>query len=409
VHQAEIARVFEADGPFTSLYLDTEGDVEQAADRVALRWKNLRGSMLAAGVPEGTVAAIDPLVEGSHMAGATLAVIAAVDGPRYAANLPDPPPRDTLLRHGALPDVLPLLAAAQAAVPHLAVLTDRTGADMAARGVADGEARAERVEGRVTPHLHKPQAGGWSQPRFHHRAEAIWESNASEVADALARLVDQVRPRFVAAAGDVRALQLLREQAPKRVRELLTVVGGEYGSLEAVFAEADKLAAATVEADNRALLDRLAEELGQAADPGAERGDRAVGGAPAPAAERGTRAVEGAGATLAALARGQVATLLLTGLFLDDRRTAWFGPAPTDVAADREALAGLGVPGPVEGRLVDVAVRAALGTGAEVRVLDPADETRPAADRGATHDAPAPPEHAPAEGLGALLRFPLGP
>jgi Bacterial archaeo-eukaryotic release factor family 2 len=393
VHQAEIARVFEADGPFTSVYLDTEGDVEQAADRVALRWKNLRGSMLAAGVPEGTVAAIDPLVEGSHMAGATLAVIAAVDGPRYAANLPDPPPRDTLLRHGALPDVVPLLAAAQAAVPHVAVLTDRTGADMAARGVADEAARAERVEGRVTPHLHKPQAGGWSQPRYHHRAEAIWESNAAEVADALARLVDQVRPRFVAAAGDVRALQLLREQAPKRVRELLTVVGGELGSLEAVFAEADKLAAATVEADNRALLDRFATERGQVAT-GAEGGDRAV---------------EGAAATLAALARGQVATLLLTGLFLDDRRTAWFGPAPTDVAADRDALVDLGVPGPVEGRLVDVAVRAALGTGAEVRVLDPADETRPAEGRGTTHDAPAPPAHAPGQGLGALLRFPLGP
>jgi hypothetical protein len=393
VHQAEIARVFEADGPFTSVYLDTEGDVEQAADRAALRWKNLRGSMLAAGVPEATVAAIDPLVGGSHMAGATLAVIAAVDGPRYAANLPDPPPRDTLLRHGALPDVVPLLAAAQAAVPHVAVLTDRTGADMAARGVADEAARAERVEGRVTPHLHKPQAGGWSQPRFHHRAEAIWESNASEVADALARLVDQVRPRFVAAAGDVRALQLLREQAPKRVRELLCVVGGELGALEAVFAEADKLAAATVEADNRALLDRFAEELGQAAT----------------GTEGGAQAVEGAAATLAALARGQVGTLLLTGLFLDDRRTAWFGPAPTDVAADRDALVGLGVPGPVEARLVDVAVRAALGTGAEVRVLDPADETRSAEGRGATHDAPAPPDHAPGEGLGALLRFPLGP
>jgi hypothetical protein len=384
-HQAEIARVFQADGPFTSVYLDTEGDVEQAAELVALRWKNLRGSMLAAGVPEGTVAAIDPLVEGSHMAGATLAVIAAVDRPLYSANLPDPPPRETLLRHGALPDVLPLLAAAQAAVPHVAVLTDRTGADMAARGVPEEAARAERVEGRVTPHLHKPQAGGWSQPRFHHRAEAIWESNASEVAEALARLVDQVRPRFVAAAGDVRALQLLREQAPKRVRELLTVVGGEHPSLEAVFAEADKLVAATVEADNRALLERFAEELGQ-----------------------GDRAVDGAAATLAALGRGQVGTLLLTGLFLDDQRTAWFGPAPTDVAADRDALVDLGVPDPVEGRLVDVAVRAALGTGAEVRVLDPADETRSARGRGATHDAPAPPEHAPGEGLGALLRFPLG-
>jgi hypothetical protein len=384
VHQAEIAQVFQADGPFTSVYMDTEGDVEQAADLVALRWKNLRGAMLAAGIPEGTVAAMDPLVEGSHKAGATLAVIAAVDGPRFSANLPDPPPRDTLLRHGPLPDVLPLLAAGHAAVPHVAVLTDRTGADMAAR-VADDVARSERVEGRITPHIHKPQAGGWSQPRFHHRAEAIWESNASEVADTLTRLVDQVRPRFVAAAGDVRALQLLREQAPKRVRELLRVVGGEYGSLEAVFDEADKLVAATVEADNQGFLDRFAEELGQ-----------------------GDRAVEGAAATLAALARSQVNTLLLTGLFLDDERTAWFGPAPTDVAADREALTALGVPDPVEGRLVDVAVRAALGTGADVRVLDPADQTRPASERGRTHDAPEPPEQASAEGLGALLRFAVG-
>jgi Bacterial archaeo-eukaryotic release factor family 2 len=374
MHQAEIAQVFQADGPFTSVYMDTEGDVEQAADLIALRWKNLRGAMLAAGVPERTVAAVDPLVEGSHLAGATLAVIAAVDGPRYAANLPDPPPRETLLRHGALPDVLPLLEAGQAAVPHVAVLTDRTGADMAAR-VADDVARTERVSGRVTPHLHKPQAGGWSQPRFHHRAEAIWESNAQEVADALTRLVDQVRPRFVAAAGDVRALQLLQEHAPKRVRELLTVVGGEHGALAAVFAEADKLVAATVEADNRALLDRLGEELGQAA-AGADN-----------------RAVEGAAATLAALGRGQVETLLLTGLFLDDERTAWFGPAPTDVGAARDALAGLGVPDPVEGRLADVAVRAALGTGAGVRVLEVAGRSR----------------HGPAEGLGALLRFPLGP
>ena len=369
MHPTEIARVFDGDGPFTSVYVDTEGDVEQAADRVALRWKNVRGAMLAAGVPEATVAAIDPLVEGSHTAGATLAVIAAVDGPRYSANLPDPPPRDTLLRHGALPDVLLLLVAGQAAVPHVALLTDRTGAEMAAR-LADDVERTERVEGRVTPHLHKAQAGGWSQPRHHRRAEALWESNAGEVADALTRLVDQVRPRFVAAAGDVRALQLLRGHAPKRVRELLQVVGGEHGSLDAVFAEADKLVTATVEADNRVLLERFATELGQ-----------------------GDRAVEGTTATLAALGRGQVETLLLAGLFLDDQRTAWFGSAPTDVAADREELATLGVAEPVEGRLVDVAVRAALGTGAGVRELDPADQARPDLDGR----------------VGALLRFTVAP
>ncbi|HEU4399058.1 MAG TPA: Vms1/Ankzf1 family peptidyl-tRNA hydrolase [Actinomycetota bacterium] len=361
MHHAEIARLFDATGPFVSVYLATEGDVEQAAERVALRWKNLRAGLLRDGVPEATLAAIDPLVEGSHTAGSTLAVIAAADGVLLSSSLPEPPARDAGVRHGALPDVLPLLAAAQAAVPHVAVLTDRTGADLAAR-VADGGGRSEHVAGRDSPHIHKPQAGGWSQPRYHHRAEALWESNAGEVADALTRLVDQVRPRFVAAAGDVRALQLLREHAPKRVRELIQVVGGEYGSLDAVFAAADKLVAATVEADTEALLERFAEE-------------------------RGDRAVEGAAATLAALGRGQVGTLLVAGPVLDDQRTAWFGPAPTDVAGDRDALAALGVATPSEGRLVDVAVRAALGTGATVRLVDPG-----------RRDGPR-------DGLGGLLRF----
>jgi Bacterial archaeo-eukaryotic release factor family 2 len=334
--------------------------VEQAASRVALRWKNLRGGLLRDGVPESTLAAVDPLVEGSHTAGSALAVIVAVDGVLHSASLPEPPPRDAVVRHGALPDVLPLLAAAQAAVPHVAVLTDRTGADVAAR-VADGSERSEHVTGRDDPHIHKPQAGGWSQPRYHHRAEALWESNAGEVAEALTRLVDQVRPRFVAAAGDVRALQLLREQAPKRVRELLKVVGGEYASLDAVFAEAEKLVAETVDADTEALLERFAEERG--------------------------RAVEGAAATLAALSRSQVGTLLVTGPYADDERTAWFGPAATDVGVDRGALDALGVATPVEGRLVDVAVRGALGTGATVRVVDPGRQA------------------APGDGLGALLRF----
>ena len=94
---------------------------------------------------------------------------------------------------------------------------------------------------------------------------------------------------------------------------------------------------------------------------------------------------------------------MLTGLFLDDERTAWFGPAPTDVAAEPGTLIDLAVADPVEGRLVDVAVRAALGTGADVSVR-PGRQTRPTEGRGESR-RPPPPKAAPAEGLGALLRF----
>jgi hypothetical protein len=361
VDHAELARVFQASGPFLSLYLDTEGDVERAAERVAVRWKTVRGQLAEQAVGEPVLEEVDALVDGAHTAGATLAVVAAVDGVVYARSLPEPPPRDALFRVGPLPWVLPLAAWAQRLLPHVAVLTDRTGADLAAR-LADG-AETEHVEGEVTPHLHRSAPGGWSQPRYQHRAEVKWEANAAEVAEALTRLVDRVRPRLVAAAGDVRALQLLQEHLPKRVGELLEVVGGEFRSLDEVFARAADLVAATAERDTAAVLGRFAEERGQR-----------------------DRAAEGAAATLEALARAQVDTLLLVDDPADER-TAWFAEAPTQVAADPEALAAMGAALPAQARLADVAVRAALQTGAALRVLEPG-----RAD-------------APAEGLGAILRF----
>jgi hypothetical protein len=69
----------------------------------------------------------------------------------------------------------------------------------------------------------------------------------------------------------------------------------------------------------------------------------------------------------------------------DDDRTAWFGTAPHAVALDVEALRSMGEVEPVAGRVVDVLIRAALGTGAGVRI--------------SPHMASVP------EGVGALLRF----
>lgn len=98
----------------------------------------------------------------------------------------------------------------------------------------------------------------------------------------------------------------------------------------------------------------------------------------------GGLAVVGASATLELLARGGVRTLLVA----DDPpntdgdgvpgRTAWYGPAPTDAALEPEALRRPG-PWPRRERLVDIAVRAALCTGAQVHVMaaDTRQETVP--------------------------------
>jgi Bacterial archaeo-eukaryotic release factor family 2 len=374
VRTTEIARLFEPpgrSGKYVSLYLSTGLGRENAAQEMALRWKNARNALAGDGVVEPVLAAIDqvlidPVTDEGRLVGPAVAVIAADDGVRWSGGLPAPLGREMVARYAPLPDVLPLLAAVQAQVPHLAVLTDRTGAEMVARLPDSGthwDEQSEQVEGERTPAIHRSAPGGWSQRRYQQRAEVKWDQNAAMVAEALAKLADRTRPRFVAAAGDVRALQLLRDNAPKRLRDLLRVVGGEFHSIDMVLERAERLVAEEVAADTAALLGRFTEERAQ--------GDLAAAGAPD---------------TLVALSRSQVATLLLCDQEVGDR-TAWFGPNPTELALQRERLAAAGDGYPRQGRLTDVAVRAALGTGADVRVLTP-EEAR---------DVP--------DGLSALLRY----
>jgi hypothetical protein len=71
---------------------------------------------------------------------------------------------------------------------------------------------------------------------------------------------------------------------------------------------------------------------------------------------------------LEALQTGAVGTLLVHDE-VDDLRTAWFGPEPLQVGIDRESAAGMGVDEPWEARAVDVCIRAALGSSADVRVV----------------------------------------
>ena len=306
----------------------------------------MRAELSGAGVPDDVLAAVDPLVGDAHLHGPCLAVVAHPGGVLHVEHGPHVPRRD-LGRWAALPSMVPLLEWRQSSPPHVAVLADRRGADLFAFRRSGPDLRRE-AGGDDDP-LTKSAPGGWSQRRYQQRAENTWEQNAGDVAKELARLVEQVGPRVVVAAGDVRALQLLREALPKEVTDILEVVEGERspGSVDAVAENLARLVASAVAADTEAILEKFREELGQ-----------------------GDRAADGPARTLEALSAGQVEVLLVHDDPDDDRR-AWFGPGPTQVAGTADMLAALGVPAPVEARLVDVAVRAALATGAGVRVIPP--------------------------------------
>jgi len=361
VETADLAELATGPGPFLTLYMTTEGAVDNAAQRAEVRWRNVRDALSGEGAPEEVLAAVDPLVADAHHQGEGLGVVARADGAVHVEHHARPPARD-LARWAPLPSLLPLLAWRQSTPAHVVVAADRKGADIVAVRREGPDLRRE-AGGDDFP-LSKVNAGGWSQRRYEERAENTWAENAEDVARQVSALAERVGARLIVVAGDVRAVTLLRQALPAELVDRVREAGGGRsadGSGDMLAGEVAELVDQAVAADTEAVLAKFREELGQA-----------------------DRVADGTDATLRALAASQVEVLLVHD-DPDDPSTAWFGDDPTVVGTSPEDLRSMGVDTPAEGRVVDVAVRAAVATGAAIRVVA----------RDAT----------PTEGLGAILRW----
>ena len=361
VFAPDLAELDSIAGPFVTVYLNTESAIENAEQRAEQRWKTLRAELAESGAPDSALEAVDPIVGGAHQWGECLAVIATSEGLAHVEHGPFGPTQD-LGRVAPLPSLAGIIEWRQLAPPHVTVLADRQGADLIAVRIGMPEISVEA--GGATDPLTKSSPGGWSQRRYQQRAENTWAENAEDAAQQLMKLIDAVEADLVVAAGDVRALQLLREALPQQALDLLRVVEGGRGadgSKEEITEEAAELVRTAANEATEALLEKFREEKGQQ-----------------------DKAVDGAGPTAEALSMGQL-HVLLVGAEPDDDRLAWFGPDPIPVSVERQPLTDLGVDSPQEGRLVDVLIRAALATGAGVRII--------------------PPVGGPAEGVGGLLRW----
>ncbi|HEX2848980.1 MAG TPA: Vms1/Ankzf1 family peptidyl-tRNA hydrolase [Acidimicrobiales bacterium] len=359
----ELAAVLASPGPFATVYLSTPAAVENAAQIAEQPWRAARDELERAGAPAAVADAIGALVPGAHLEGRALAVVADSSGVLLTRREAEPIDRD-VARWAPLPSLGPVLEWQQSRIPHLVVLADRVGADIALF-LPDGATGLSSVGGTDAsdPLLHRSKPGGWSQRRFQERAENTWEANAAQVADRVATLAELTGARLVVVAGDVHAARFLTEHLPDRLADLVVEIEGQRAAgvdFDAVADDVVKLVATRVAEDTVELLQKLREELGQ-----------------------NDRAVEGVGSTLDALTAAQVDTLLVHD-DPSDEREVWFATEGSSIAGDRATLEGYGAASPAKGRLVDAMIRSTLLTGARVRVV---------------------PSTVARDGVGALLRF----
>jgi peptide subunit release factor 1 (eRF1) len=346
-----------------SVYLDLQSiyPVVDTAEDIALRWRALATRLTDEGADEPTVTAIGADVARRPAAPARYVGFASQGSVRHSRVLPGTT-GDDRARFGHAAELAPLLAFGQEHPSYVKVLADRAGADISVVPVGSASGPATDVAG-PDDEIERNAPGGWAQARYQRRAIDSWQHNAAVVAEAVNEALRQVDAHLLLVGGDVRAVQLLRERLGETIHDGVTVDvlpgGRQAGSSGPAQQAAVAQAVSHFAADRTGeLIDRFQAGHGQAGS-----------------------AVESIEPTLAALAEGRVETLLVVDDASDDR-LAWFGPdvlcAPTRERAGRD---------PWSGRLVDIAVRAAVLTGAAVRVV-PADEGR-----------------GPVEGLGGLRRY----
>lgn len=357
----DAAALFESEGPFVSVMLDTELAVENAPTRFERRWKEHRRTLHDRGTPEALLDRIGEWLRDARTEGNALACIAAADGTMVTA-VGEHVGAD-VAAWDSLPRLCPLIHWHQSNPPALLVLIDRTGADIFTGG------RQRRLLGVVTgdvgPDIRKSPRGDWKQPHYDAQAQERWRANTAEVAEQVVGLVERLDPRIVVVAGDLKAVEMMVDQLPPRIRSLTRrVTGGRgKGSEGSVEEGSSRLYRSAIAEDTVELVAKLKEELGQR-----------------------DRGVAGIADVAAALRSAAVDTLLVNDDRLSGRRMFYRASDRLSIAARESDLEGLDLR---DGRMVDVMIRAAWASGAQVRMT------------------PKVPEMA--DGVAALLRFPRAP
>ncbi|MGR7028132.1 baeRF2 domain-containing protein [Geodermatophilus sp. URMC 62] len=354
-----LAPVFDAAGPYATVCADVTHVTENADTELDLRVRAIGEKLTEQGAPEEVVEAVrGRLLEGNDGGEAGTvrgrAVVVAADGSVVLDQQLADVPRQEVAEWSPTPDLLPVLRALPGRVPHVVVLTDRTGADLTL-ATLPGQAEAEETVKGDTFQIRKFQGGGWAHHRYQHNAENKWVHNADDVAEHITSIVRRVHPRFVLLAGDMRARQILTDRA-----------SGLWSDLIVSMDEGGRAAGADREPVERRAAELVAEH---------EARDEAEAVEKISSAGAHGLAVTGTAPVVEALRKAQVETLLLADPPDDEKLLV--GASPLELGVDQGDMDALGVQEvrsvPAEAALVAAAVASTAGVVVVPRAAMPGD------------------------------------
>ena len=348
--------------PVVSLYLNTQANAQgrdQFQTFVRQEFKS-RSATYPAGTPDRDsldkdLERIATYLENDLEPSANgVAIFACSAGELFEAVQLTAPIEHHWLYIGDKPHLYPLARVDSAYPRYAAVVADTNTARIMV--FATGElVNQEDLQGEKT---RRTSQGGWSQARYQRHIENFHLQHAKEIVEALERIVQQEDIAQILLAGDEAITPLLREQMPKHL-------------LDKVVDE--------IRVDTRATLTEVLDATREAMEKLNERSDKEKVEMALDGYRGGGLGVVGPEKTLDALVKGQVDELLLTANLdvmrrISKRAAMATGPDSTllEPAVETEAAGEAAQADPQVVRLADEFITRATQTGARVTFLEDA-------------------------------------
>ena len=241
---ATLRNIYDHEGPFATVYLESRSPAEDAEHQLALRWDELRNRLAQDGATDSALEQLDEAVRAPeptevHATGKILVANSrgvifdqafdASQGSGDQAYWQDEPELGDYLRER------------ERLVQMLVVIADQTGATIRQQIVGP----SHQVEQRASQHIDgdyavsKPRENGLHHAKIQHHADEVVKQNLREVADHVRQTVRDWRPDVVVLAGEVQGSSALRDELAE---DQLPLVGIDKGgtvdeAAEAVLAE----------------------------------------------------------------------------------------------------------------------------------------------------------------------------
>ncbi|MCT1607361.1 hypothetical protein M3B43_08480 [Nesterenkonia massiliensis] len=224
---ADLRHIYDAEGPFATVYLQAGEASADAEQQVRLRWDQLRSQLADAGADDQAIDAIDQALS----AGKAQAVqsegrvlVANREGLLLEENFDAAHGAGDLAVVGPLPQLGNYIRERARSLRMLVAIADQEGAVLRRVVMTSSEVHEtgpeSSVEGSAVESVHKPRGNALSHRQIQNTADEAAKQNIRDVVASVTKAAKSWKPDVLVLAGETQGRKLLHEQLPADLQSI---------------------------------------------------------------------------------------------------------------------------------------------------------------------------------------------